>query len=189
MPPWLRLTAIVAFVPLTLISAVWVRPAPAAEDQGKENPKSPALMFQPPKDWDRMSRGTVLLFDAPGSNRDHNRRIGVVPPSETKGEFRDWFDLVQAPDPVVKVGEVVAAKDPQGNPTLRVTKVVEARRGQRLHRVYHGVRKGNRFALVLYTASDQETFEKHMKDLDALTDSWNFDGEFPKEKSGDLPTR
>ena len=121
-------------------------------------------MFQPPKDWNRTSRGSVLLFDAPGSDRDHNCRIGVVTPSETKGEFRDWFDLVQAPDPVVKVGECsVEGKDPQGNPTLRVTRSSSAG-GQRLHRIYHGVRKGNRFALVLYTASDQETFDKHMKE-------------------------
>jgi len=136
-------------------------------------------MFQAPKGWQHTWRSdNLLFFDATKLKEGQTCRIAVVSPSEISGGFKEWFSLIQAPDPVIEESRIEEGKTMGGYEMLRQTRVVRKEAGN-LHRMYVGLRDGNRFVLVLYTANDKELFEAHTKEVKALVDSWDFTGQFP----------
>jgi hypothetical protein len=147
-----------------------------ADDPPKDQPKP---MFQAPKGW-RMKRRSegVLFFDLPGPKDGAGCRIAVMEPMEARGSFEDWFQLVQAPDPVVSESKITVGKSKGGYATLRQTRVVRQSRGN-LHRHYCGLDVGKRYALILYSSSSEELFNKHLKEVQAVVDTWDASGRFP----------
>ena len=95
-------------------------------------------MFRAPEGWVMTRRSDdVVFYDAPGRKDREICRIGVIAPMEVKSSFAEWFQLVQAPDPVVSESKVTEGKSKGGYETLRQTRVVEQSRGN-LHRHYCG---------------------------------------------------
>ncbi len=137
-------------------------------------------MFRAPEGWVMTRRSDdVVFYDAPGRKDREVCRIGVIAPMKVKSSFEEWFQLVQAPDPVVSESKVTEGKSKGGYETLRQTRVVEQSRGN-LHRHYCGMRVGTSYVLILYSASSEELFKKNLKKLQELVDSWDASGTFPR---------
>ena len=137
-------------------------------------------MFRAPEGWVMTRRSDdVVFYDAPGRKDREVCRIGVIAPMEVKSTFADWFQLVQAPDPVVSETKVTEGKSKGGYETLRQTRVVEQSRGN-LHRHYCGMRVGTGYVLILYSASSEELFKKNLELVQKLVDSWDASGTFPR---------
>jgi hypothetical protein len=137
-------------------------------------------MFRAPEGWMMTRRSDdVVFYDAPGRKDREVCRIGVIAPMEVKSGFEEWFQLVQAPDPVVSETRVTEGKSKGGYETLRQTRVVEQSRGN-LHRHYCGMRVGKSYVLILYSASSEELFKKNLEEVQELVDSWDASGTFPR---------
>ena len=89
--------------------------------------------------------------------------------------------MIQQPDPIVETTGTTAGKDSEGRPTLEVSKVVEVH-GKQIHRTYYAVRRNDRFAFVIYTASTKEIFNKYLSDYKTLTQSLAITPEASPEK-------
>jgi hypothetical protein len=159
-------------------------PTSAPADVPEDPPPANGLMFQPPAGWKKTARpgsGTVF-FDAPELKPGEECRIAVGRPMEFGGDFRAWFALVQEPADVVEESPVQAGTGRAKTETLRLTKVVEkgVEKPYRLYRVYHGVRAGDQFALLLFTAKPEDVFRSHLPTFNAVAASWDPRGTFPK---------
>ncbi len=164
------------------LAALWLAAFAEFRDiRADDPPKGRAKpMFQAPKGWNMKPRSEDLLFyDAPGLKDGETCRIAVLAPMEAKSSFAEWFQLVQAPDPVVSEGKVVEGKSKGGYETMQQARVVERSAGK-LHRQYYGLHVGTSYVLILYSASSEELFKKNLKEVQALVDSWDAAGTFPK---------
>jgi hypothetical protein len=145
-------------------------------------------MFQPPQGWRRVDKSTRLVFfDAPDSEPDKVTRIAVMSPAPTRGSFEEWFEMVQEPSDIIEISPIVHGTGRGGTQTLRVTKQVVAGRARTpLYRVYHGIRDGDRFALILMTASSKQLLQSHLPAFDAMSASWNPQGQFPSKETPEI---
>jgi hypothetical protein len=135
--------------------------ADPGETQAEDPPKGQSKpMFRAPDGWKMTRRSDDLLFfDAPGLKDRETCRIAVMAPMEARSSFSEWFQLVQAPDPVVSESKVTEGKSKGGYETLRQTRVVERSRG-RLHRHYCGLHVGTSYVLILFSSADQSLFDR-----------------------------
>jgi hypothetical protein len=100
------------------------------------------------------------------------------------GGFREWFSLAQKPDDVVEQGAVTAGTGRGGTETLRQARVIDRGGGARTHQVYFGIRDGEKFTLILFTASGEGVYESHLPAFDAMAASWDPRGRFPDAGEG-----
>lgn len=165
---------------LEMISAFLIHSAMWGVAAGADTGGTPKQMFQSPRDWKFTPRSeSVLFYDAPDLKKDEGCRIAVMSPSELGGGFKEWFALVQAPDDVVEQSKLVEGKSKGGYETLRLSKVVKKPSGNELHRLYYGLRDGNRFALILCTAPNADLLKTAAKEAEVIVNSWDFSKEFP----------
>jgi hypothetical protein len=154
--------------------------ADPGETRAEDPPKGQLKpMFRAPDGWKMTRRSDDLLFfDAPVPKGQETRRIAVIAPMEEKLSFSEWFQLVQAPAPVVSESKVTKGKSNGGYETLRQIRVVE-KSGGKLHRHYCGLHVGTNNVLILFSSSHESLFDTNLKEVQKLVDSWDASGVFP----------
>ena len=159
-------------------------PEPIGGALGAGAPRGgPKQMFQAPKGWrpTRISE-SVLFYDAPDLKKGEHCRVSVFSRTEIS-TFKDWFARVQGTEPAIEESKLVEGKSKGGYETLRLSKVMKNPSGQ-AHRLYYALRDGQRFALIICTASSEELLKAAAKQAEELADSWDFSGEFPASRAG-----